>query len=102
MMRRVIWRRRWRCRSRWWRRRAGGACGGLVGENGTIQLGKTTTLAAYTGGVERYVTAFQFTGGGRVGGLARAAARRAHRGDQGGRLDAPAPGAGGDAGRRRA
>ena len=25
-----------------------GACGGLVGENGTIQLGKTTTLAAYT------------------------------------------------------
>src|SRR6187401_818320 len=41
-----------------------GACGGLVGENGTIQLGKTTTLAAYTGGVERYVTAFEFTGTG--------------------------------------
>ena len=40
------------------------ACGGLVGENGTIQLVRTTTLAAYTGGVERYVTAFEFTGQG--------------------------------------
>jgi Uncharacterized protein conserved in bacteria (DUF2330) len=40
------------------------ACGGLVGENGTIQLVRTTTLAAYTGGIERYVTAFQFTGEG--------------------------------------
>jgi hypothetical protein len=40
------------------------ACGGLVGENGTIQLVRTTTLAAYSGGVERYVTAFQFTGEG--------------------------------------
>src|SRR6187402_1154430 len=47
-----------------------GACGGLVGENGTIQLGKTTTLAAYTGGVERYITAFEFTGTGEsVGSL---------------------------------
>jgi hypothetical protein len=41
-----------------------GACGGLVGENGTIELVRTTTLAAYSGGVERYVTAFQFTGEG--------------------------------------
>lgn len=41
-----------------------GACGGLVGENGTIELLRTTTLAAYSGGVERYVTAFQFTGEG--------------------------------------
>ena len=41
-----------------------GACGGLVGENGTIQLTKTTTLAAYHDGVERYVTVFQFTGEG--------------------------------------
>lgn len=41
-----------------------GACGGLVGENGTIELVKTTTLAAYSDGVERYVTAFQFTGEG--------------------------------------
>ncbi|MEJ7720527.1 MAG: DUF2330 domain-containing protein [Ilumatobacteraceae bacterium] len=40
------------------------ACGGLVGENGTIQLVRTTTLAAYSNGVERYVTAFQFTGEG--------------------------------------
>ena len=40
------------------------ACGGLVGENGTIQLGKTTTLAAYTNGIERYVTGFTFTGEG--------------------------------------
>jgi hypothetical protein len=41
-----------------------GACGGLVGENGTIQLTRTTTLAAYTGGIERYVTAFEFSGEG--------------------------------------
>ena len=40
------------------------ACGGLVGENGTIQLVRTTTLAAYTSGVERYVTAFEFSGQG--------------------------------------
>lgn len=40
------------------------ACGGLVGENGTIQLTRTTTLAAYHNGVERYVTSFEFTGGG--------------------------------------
>lgn len=47
-----------------------GACGGLVGENGTIQLVKTTTLAAYSDGVERYVTAFQFSGTGEsVGSL---------------------------------
>jgi hypothetical protein len=43
---------------------AAGACGGLVGENGTIQLVKTTTLAAYHDGVERYVTSFEFTGEG--------------------------------------
>jgi hypothetical protein len=41
------------------------ACGGLVGENGTIQLVRTTTLAAYTGGIERYITAFEFTGEGK-------------------------------------
>ena len=40
------------------------ACGGLVGENGTIQLVRTTTLAAYSDGIERYVTAFEFTGEG--------------------------------------
>jgi len=42
-----------------------GACGGLVGENGTIQLTRTTTLAAYHDGVERYVTSFEFTGQGK-------------------------------------
>src|SRR3954463_780512 len=44
---------------------AAGACGGLVGENGTIQLERTTTLAAYHDGVERYVTSFQFSGEGK-------------------------------------
>src|SRR5688500_19943972 len=41
-----------------------GACGGLVGENGTIELVRTSTLAAYHDGVERYVTSFEFTGEG--------------------------------------
>jgi hypothetical protein len=46
------------------------ACGGLVGENGTIQLVRTTTLSAYTDGVQRYVTAFEFTGqGAEVGSI---------------------------------
>jgi len=40
------------------------ACGGLVGENGTIQLTRTTTLAAYHDGVEHYVTSFEFSGQG--------------------------------------
>jgi hypothetical protein len=41
------------------------ACGGLVGENGTIKLTRTTTLAAYHAGVERYVTSFEFSGSGK-------------------------------------
>ena len=41
------------------------ACGGLVGENGSIQLTRTTTLAAYHNGVERYVTSFEFSGQGK-------------------------------------
>ncbi len=41
------------------------ACGGLVGENGTIRLTRTTTLAAYHDGVERYVTSFEFSGQGK-------------------------------------
>lgn len=41
-----------------------GACAGLIGSNGAVNLGRTTTLAAYTGGVEHYVTAFEFQGGG--------------------------------------
>src|SRR3954451_5106629 len=40
------------------------ACGGLVAENGTIQLTRTTTLAAYHDGVEHYVTSFEFSGQG--------------------------------------
>jgi Uncharacterized protein conserved in bacteria (DUF2330) len=40
------------------------ACGGLVGPNGTVQLLRTSTLAAYSGGIEHYVTSFEFSGGG--------------------------------------
>src|SRR6266542_3865981 len=39
-------------------------CGGLIGPNGAVNLLQTTTLAAYHDGVEHYVTAFQFAGGG--------------------------------------
>jgi uncharacterized protein DUF2330 len=46
------------------------ACGGLVGENGSIQLVRTATLAAYHDGVERYVTSFKFVGeGAEVGSI---------------------------------
>jgi hypothetical protein len=40
------------------------ACAGLIGSNGAVNLGRTTTLAAYSDGVEHYVTAFEFQGGG--------------------------------------
>jgi hypothetical protein len=40
------------------------ACAGLIGSNGAVNLGRTTTLAAYSQGVEHYVTAFEFQGGG--------------------------------------
>jgi hypothetical protein len=40
------------------------ACGGLVSANGTIQLTRTTTLAAYHDGFEHYVTGFEFAGDG--------------------------------------
>lgn len=40
------------------------ACGGLVNPNGTVSLVKSTTLVAYVGGVEHYVTSFEFAGGG--------------------------------------
>jgi hypothetical protein len=40
------------------------ACGGLVGPGGTVRLARTATLAAYHGGVEHYVTAFEYRGGG--------------------------------------
>src|SRR5438128_2929119 len=45
------------------------ACAGLIGSNGAVNLGRTTTLAAYHDGVEHYVTAFQFQGGGEFGSL---------------------------------
>jgi hypothetical protein len=40
------------------------ACGGLIGENGSIELLRTTTLAAWHDGVEHYVTSFEFSGTG--------------------------------------
>src|SRR5438034_11803985 len=40
------------------------ACAGLIGSNGAFNLGRTTTLAAYHDGLEHYVTAFKFVGGG--------------------------------------
>jgi hypothetical protein len=40
------------------------ACGGLVAPNGTVRLLRTSTLAAYTDGVEHYITSFTFAGGG--------------------------------------
>jgi len=40
------------------------ACGGLIGPNGAVNLLRTSTLAAYHEGVEHYVTAFEFAGGG--------------------------------------
>ena len=40
------------------------ACGGLLSPNGSVNLLRTTTLAAYHEGVEHYVTSFRFVGGG--------------------------------------
>lgn len=40
------------------------ACGALIGPNGAVNLLRTTTFAGYHGGVEHYVTAFAFAGGG--------------------------------------
>jgi hypothetical protein len=40
------------------------ACGGLIGPNGAVNLTKTATLAAHHKGVEHYVTAFKYAGGG--------------------------------------
>ena len=41
------------------------ACGGLVAPNGSVNLVRTTTLAAYVDGVERYMTSFEFAGAGK-------------------------------------
>ncbi|HEX2028275.1 MAG TPA: DUF2330 domain-containing protein [Nitriliruptorales bacterium] len=40
------------------------ACAALIGPNGSVQVERTTTLAAYHKGVEHYVTSFEFLGGG--------------------------------------
>src|SRR5205823_7279999 len=40
------------------------ACGGLIGPNGAVNLLRTTTFAGYHDGIEHYLTAFQFAGGG--------------------------------------
>lgn len=40
------------------------ACGGLIGRNGSVNLVRTTTLAAWHEGVEHYVTSFEFAGAG--------------------------------------
>jgi hypothetical protein len=40
------------------------ACAGLIGPNGTVNLVRTTTLAAHHNGIEHYITAFSFQGGG--------------------------------------
>jgi hypothetical protein len=40
------------------------ACGGLIGPNGAVNLLRTTTFAGYHAGVEHYITAFQYAGGG--------------------------------------
>src|SRR3954452_4719331 len=40
------------------------ACGGLIGPNGAVNLLRTTTFAGYHDGIEHYVTAFKFAGGG--------------------------------------
>jgi hypothetical protein len=40
------------------------ACGGLVAPNGAVNLLRTSTLAAYSDGVEHYVTSFEFSGKG--------------------------------------
>jgi len=40
------------------------ACAGLIGPSGSVQLLRTSTLAAHADGVEHYVTSFEFAGGG--------------------------------------
>src|ERR1700756_3616626 len=41
---------------------AAGACGFLVSPNGSVDLERATTLAAYFHGVEHYITSFEFSG----------------------------------------
>ena len=39
-------------------------CAALIGARGSLQLGRTSTLAAYVDGKEHYITSFEFSGGG--------------------------------------
>jgi hypothetical protein len=41
-----------------------GACAGLVGPAGSVELLRTSTLAAHVDGIEHYITSFEFAGGG--------------------------------------
>jgi hypothetical protein len=41
-----------------------GACAGLIGPAGSVELLRTSTLAAHADGVEHYITSFEFAGGG--------------------------------------
>lgn len=41
-----------------------GACAGLFAPGADIKLLRTATLAAYTNGIEHYITSFSFSGGG--------------------------------------
>ncbi|MEX2395111.1 MAG: hypothetical protein WD826_11595, partial [Actinomycetota bacterium] len=36
----------------------------MIGPNGAVNLTRTTTLSAYHDGVEHYITAFEYAGGG--------------------------------------
>ena len=46
------------------------ACGGLLAPNGTVNLVRTSTMAAYHDGIEHYVTGFEFAGaGGKFGSI---------------------------------
>src|SRR5687767_14009589 len=46
------------------------ACGGLLAPDGSINLVRTSTLAAYHDGIEHYVTGFEFAGtGGKFGSI---------------------------------
>src|SRR5688500_7671375 len=46
------------------------ACGGLLAPNGTVNLVRTSTLAAYHDGIEHYITGFEFAGsGGKFGSI---------------------------------
>ncbi len=40
------------------------ACAGLIGPAGSVELLRTSTLAAHADGIEHYVTSFEFAGGG--------------------------------------